>query len=148
MLRFRILFSFILLLFSTLSFSVAQAGTFKFGTDTAIVKIEDIKLQGPNGERLYLAYLLEIDYFILGRGLRDMGYVIGVEGVDGHYPLPDERKIMMAQKSKLLPERLPTYTVDPAYYAIGYSLWIFLATMVLWGFVRLFKNATSRAYRP
>jgi hypothetical protein len=120
----------------------AQAGSFRFGKDTTIVKIGDIKLTGPDGEALYLAHLIETNFFILGTHLTDKGYIIGIQGEHNKfYPMPEESKVKLAQQAGLLPEVFPEYKISPMKYAIGYSLWILLIVTGGWVSLKfLFKK--------
>jgi len=126
------IFTIILMLFASMS-AVAQAGSLRFGKDTQIIKLQDIRMKGPKGEELYLGYLLETDYFVLGTGVQDKGYVIGIKGQDdGFYRIPDAQKVQIAKNTGLLPREFPAYTITPLQYAIGYSLWLSIAILCLW----------------
>jgi hypothetical protein len=123
----------IILLFSAHVSTAAQAGSLRFGKDSQVIKLQDIKMKGPNGEQLYLGYLLETDYFVLGTGVQDKGYVIGIKGQDdGFYRIPDAQKVQIAKNTGLLPREFPLYTISPLQYAIGYSLWLSIAILCLW----------------
>ncbi len=125
----KFLFLFICLsIFTFTAVPSAQAGSLRFGKDERVVKIKDVKLQGPAGEALYLGHLVETQFFGLGVRITDKGYVIGVQGrSEGYFPMPGPEKIAHAQKAGLLPEQLPSYSLTVFDYALGYSLWIFIA---------------------
>lgn len=115
----------------------AEANLFGFGTDFKVIKIDDIAMKGPNGESLFLGYVIEKDFFVLGYRMRDKGYVIGVNGYDdGYYPLPNEKKLKKAQSEGLIPRNLPTYTISPEYYIMGHLMWVVVFIICLWVFTK------------
>jgi hypothetical protein len=123
----------------------AQSGVWRFGKDINIVKIQDVKMKGPNGEALFLGYLLETDYFLLGTQIEDKGYVIGVRGIsDGYYRLPDDQKLQIAKRTGLLPREFPAYAISPTQYLMGYSLWLSIAILGLWMFL---ANISKKPHR-
>jgi hypothetical protein len=54
-----------------------------------IHKIVDVKLEGKNGDKLFLGYMTESYYIEAGVYIKDEGYILGVEGSEGSfYPMP------------------------------------------------------------
>jgi uncharacterized protein len=105
-----------------------------FGKDDTIHFLQDVKVTGPNQEALYLGYLTSIQFFLAGLYVKDEGYVLGVKGDSKkffHMPTGDELKGF--QQRGLLPDPLPPYSLGFFDYLIGYSLWIVIAVVVLWG---------------
>src|SRR5262245_18040718 len=117
-------------------FSVTTAAHAKvmFGKDETIHFLQDVKLTGPNQEALYLGYMTAIQFFLAGLYVWDEGYVLGVKGDSKkffHMPTGDELKGF--QQRGLLPDPLPPYSLSFFDYLFGYSLWIVVAVVVLWG---------------
>lgn len=130
-----------LLCFTLIYSNNAEAGSFRFGTNQSVRIIEDIPLQGPQGEDLYLGHVVETHYFLLGTYVVDGGYVLGIKGNhESFYPIPDEEKLTLAQKESMLPDPLPTYELTTFDYIIGYSLWLAIAFFALWAGIKSTLN--------
>lgn len=134
-----------LLLASVLLFTFheqVQAGALRFGIDETLHHLENVKLEGPKGEKLFLAHKTAIRFFVAGVYLRDDGYVLGVVGGDDRYaPLPVGAELERLQQAGLLPKPLPKYTLGWFDYAIGYSLWLVLILLMVWPLLgHLFKR--------
>jgi hypothetical protein len=77
-----------------------------------------------------LCYKYSIKYFILGVSIQDDGYVLS-NGDDYYTYVPlDQSKIQELQKSGILPDPLPAYSLTWMQYAAGYSLWILIALVL------------------
>jgi hypothetical protein len=78
-----------------------------------------------------LCYKYTIQYFILGIGIRDDGYVLS-SGDDyyNYFPL-DDAKIHELQTKGVLPDPLPAYSLTWMQLAAGYSLWVLIGAVVL-----------------
>jgi hypothetical protein len=105
----------------------------RFGADETIHFIEDVKLKGANQEALYLGYRTKIQFFLAGLYLTDEGYVLGVKGDSKrYYDMPTGEKLAQFQKSGLLPDPLPPYSLSFWDYLFGYSLWWVIAFTIIW----------------
>lgn len=138
------IFVFVVFLFPGLAF----AGKVFFGVDESIYKIQDVEIVSPNNERLYLGYKTSIRMFIAGVYLRDDGYVISAFDSDERYsPLTDEN-IEAYQNSGLLPNPLPKYEISIFSYLAGYSLWLIILILVIWGvfdhYLKKFRGAYAQ----
>ena len=92
-----------------------------------IHKIVDVKLEGKNGDKLFLGYMTESYYIEAGVYIKDEGYILGVEGREGSfYPMPIGKDLKYYQENGLLPNPLPSYNIPIKDYIIGYSMWIIL----------------------
>lgn len=129
----------LLLLASILLFTFhgqAQAGAIRFGIDETVHHLQNVKLEGPKGEKLFLGHKSAIRYFVAGVYIRDDGYVLGVVGGDNRYfPMPDGSELARLQQAGLLPNPLPKYALGVIDHAIGNSLWLVIATVLLWIFL-------------
>lgn len=129
----------LLLLTSVLLFTFhgqAHAGALRFGIDETLHHLQDVKLEGPKGEKLFLGHKSAIRFFVAGVYIRDDGYVLGIVGGEkGYYPMPEGAELARLQQLGLLPKPLPEYTLGVIDYAIGYSLWLVIAIIVLWIFL-------------
>lgn len=98
------------------------------GNKQQVHAITDVPLKSPKGEDLYLGHLTATGYFVLGVYVDDKGYVLGIKGTqDQYYPMPDKPLMIAAQKTGLLPDPLPDYSISPLEYIKGYSMWALLA---------------------
>lgn len=115
---------FILALFALVALSGRDAVAMGvFGTQDRINHLQDLKVQGPGGEALYLGFKTSTHAFMLPYTMSDGGYVLGIKGVsDKYYPLPKER-IEYLQRSGQLPKTLPVYRRTALDYIWGYALW-------------------------
>lgn len=114
-----------------------------FGKREQIKKIQDVPIQGPNGEELFLAYKTTSLFVILGVYHKDDGYVLGVKGSFGtYYPL-DEEMIKSYQESGSLPNPMPEYEIPLFDRLFGFSLWILLVVLVIVWFSPLKTKATN-----
>lgn len=113
----------------------AFAGKIMFGLDESFHKIQDVEILGPNGEDLDLSYMLEKRFFVAGLYLKDKGYVLSTSNSEGNYYRLDAAEIVKFQTSGLLPTPMPSYKIDIIEYLIGYSLWLVIFAVIVWGFV-------------
>lgn len=137
------------LFFSTILFTSeaeARKGG-RFGKDESITKITSVNLTGNEGERLFLGYKTTSYWLVAGVYLKDDGYVLGVEDGDSYYDMPEGEELARLQASGGLPQILPEYSIPLAEYAFGYSLWIVLAGVGAWTFMkgRLFGKEEEEA---
>ncbi len=107
---------------------------YRFGTDEDIHFIQDVPLKGAENEALYLGYMTRTQNFILGYGVEDAGYVLGVKGESKKfYRMPTGDDLARFQKAGTLPDPLPPYKLGFFDYVVGYSLWWGLALVaVFW----------------
>lgn len=118
----RILFVCALLLFTALSTSNAHAKVF-FGNRESIHFLQDLKLESPSGEALYLGYMTTMHSFVLPYSLSKTGHVLGIKGQsDKYYKLSNDMTVQL-QQAGILPNPLPTYRPTSMDYVISYSLW-------------------------
>jgi hypothetical protein len=115
---------------STALATPALAAKLRFGPIEHLHKIQDTAIKSPKGEALYLGHLHTHHSFILPYYMTDDGYVLGVVGEKGYYPLgPDLLKRLQAQK--VLPDPLPPYSLSWIDYIFGYILWFALAGIAI-----------------
>lgn len=128
--KFSILFSFMIISFLT-NTSLYAGIPIIHGHFQDIHKIVDVKLEGKNGDKLFLGYITDSYYIEAGVYIKDKGYILGVEGEDDtYYPLPTGEDLKYYQINNLLPNPLPQYNIPIKDYLIGYSLWIILFFVV------------------
>jgi len=139
-----LLFSLRTILFSmVVAFTITNAHAgLKFGGDDTIRQIGTTSLQGPNGEQLYIGRLTTMRSFALPYTIEDKGYVLGVTGdYKRYYIMPEGEFLKQAQQEGLLPTPLPPYEIDNITWALGHSLWIALAGLILYaGYKKAFKK--------
>lgn len=121
------------LVFCLLPFRAAEAAKVRFGQHDEIHLLQDVDLKGPNGERLFLGYMTQTQYFAAGLYVVDAGYALGVKGDrERFFRMPQGDELMRYQRDGLLPNPLPAYRLSPFDYLIGYSLWLVVAFAVGW----------------
>lgn len=122
----------------------AQAAKLYFGTQEYLRQIQDVEVQGPNGEALYLGYKYSFHSFVLPYRMTDDGYILGIRGEQRYYRL-DEANIKSMQARGQLPTPLPTYQLSVVDYAMGHGAWI--ALVVIIGLVPLSMLSSRRRKR-
>jgi hypothetical protein len=115
---------------STSLASPALAAKLRFGPIEYLTKIQDTDIKSPKGETLYLGYLYTHHSFIMPYHMTDDGYVLGVTGEKGYYPLESDL-LKRLQAQKLLPDPLPAYSVSWIDYVFGYILWFTLGGIAI-----------------
>lgn len=104
-----------------------------FGKQETIRVVEDVPLQGPNGEDLVLSYKTSTYFAGAGIYVSDDGYVLAVRGENGSYfPMPSGDRLQALQTAGSLPSPLPAYSLPVMDYVLGYSLWLILLGMGLY----------------
>jgi len=122
----------LLLVFSASMLNLSHAkGGLRFGTDIRTHHIIELEKDG-NEETSYLGYYTETEWFGLGVGIEDKGYIIGIKGQDKFVPLNEDLKRAMQEKG-FLPMSLPEYKISMIDYIFGYSLYIVIIGILLWG---------------
>jgi hypothetical protein len=112
----------------SLSHAHAETAGMMFGTKERIAELQDVDLQGPEGEPLVLGYKTTSRYFIGGLYVRDDGYVLSPAADTTRYlPLPTGDELRDFQRRGLLPDPLPPYALGAFAYFDGYSLWLIVA---------------------
>ena len=120
-------------------------GTLLFGKQESLSCIVDVPVRGRGGEELCLGFKTS-SYFVGGGVyLRDDGYVFRVKGTSDRYIPVSAEELTELQQSGSLPTPLPPYSVPLFEYAFGYSLWIILAVMAIFGAVRSVASKRRRA---
>jgi hypothetical protein len=115
-----------------LSHAHAEAAGMMFGTRERIAELQDVDLQGPEGEPLVLGYKTTTRYFLGGLYVRDDGYVLSPAADTTRYlPLPSGDELRGFQRQGLLPDPLPPYALGALDYFDGYSLWLIVAITLL-----------------
>lgn len=121
----------------------------KFGDEDKIRFIANTTLEGPKGERLYLARRLTTKSFLLPYTIEDNGFVLGVSGDSTRYfDFPENERLAEIQKAGHLPSPLPIYELDLADVLFGRSLWIVLLVLGAYGayqFIFRRHSASSHA---
>lgn len=113
----------------------------KFGKDQQIHRLQSVKLKGSQNEALYLGYMTTTQWFGAGLYIEDNGYVLGVVGNDKKfYRLPKGERLAGFQQRGLLPNPLPKYQLGFFDYLFGYSLWLALAVLAIWGGVSVLRR--------
>lgn len=134
--KLNIIITLVLLLFS---FNLVSAKKGLFGKSSSIKEIQELEVQGPEGQDLYLAYRTTSQFFIAGLYLKDEGYVLGIRGKYGsYYPLKQEQ-IKQMQKVGQLPKLMPEYNIPWQEYAFGYSGWLIIP-LLFWRVIIFFKK--------
>jgi hypothetical protein len=120
-------------------------GTLLFGSDETLTCIQHVEVTGPKGEPLCLAYKTTKVFFGAGIYLKDDGYVLRIENDAKHYfPLPADQ-VAKWQAASLLPNPLPPYTIPLIEYAFGYSLWIVIVVVAVWGAIAHLRRKRREA---
>ena len=126
----------------------AHAGKVMFGTEDSIEKIQDTKITGPKGEKLYLAHKFSIHSFIAPYMLSDDGYVLGVDGDTTRYFALEPAMLTDFQLRGLLPKPLPSYEIATFHYVFGYLLWEIVAGIALWALYERWLDKKQQAAIP
>lgn len=125
--------------------AAAEARSITVGAETVVRPLEDIRLQGPGGEALYLGYKLTFNWLGLPYSVSDDGYVLGVKGKPLYYAV-DRDQLSQWQAQGVVPAPLPIYQLSTADLVLGHLLWIVLALTGGWLALRsLLARAASRA---
>ncbi len=110
---------------------LAHAGAMMFGTDDNIHPITDVSVTGPEGQPMQLAHRVSLHFFVAGIYTTDEGYVLVEKGkTDLYYTLTPEL-IAEYQASNSVPNPLPAYKIPLWDYLFGYSLWLIVASLIL-----------------
>lgn len=121
-------------------------GKLMFGKDETIACIQPITLKGAEGEGLCLAYKTSKYFVFAGVYLKDDGYVLGVASKkDTFYPLPEAGELKDFQARGLMPDPLPGYSIPVPEYLFGYSLWIVIAFVAAFGWLKSVNTKRRKA---
>ena len=143
-----IFFAILIGLWAALGFGApAYAAKLQFGTQDYLEKLQEVDVQGPNGEKLYLAHKYSFVSFIAPYRLIDGGYVLAVEG-EKRYVQLEEGLIEALQARGQLPIPLPPYEIGPADYAMGHALWIMVAVMMSFVIIGMFRRKRRKKAVP
>lgn len=108
----------------------AHAG-FKFGDSEQLRFISEVRLQGPEGEPLYLARKIVQHNFLLPYSAEDRGYVLAVSGAGGRYfPISEPEMLSTWQSLGKVPTPLPPYEPSLLDYFSDHSLWLTLTVLL------------------
>lgn len=106
--------------------SSAHAGLM-FGKNEHIRYVASTTIQGPAGERLYLARKVTMHDFLLPYSVQDEGFVLGVSGdPKKYYPFPEASKLELLQATGQLPKPLPAWELALFDQLMGHALWLFI----------------------
>lgn len=106
----------------------------KFGTSEKIRYVADVSLQGPHGEKLFLARKIAEHHFLLPYSFEDQGYVLGVSGDSKRYfAMPQGPQLEAMQRAGLLPQTLPPFEFSGVDRLIANLLWIVLGGLAAYG---------------
>jgi len=118
----------------------------RFGNDEELTCIVDVALKGDDDEPLCLGYKTTILMVGAGVKISDDGYVLKVlNKPDTYYDMPVGDDLAGLQAEGLLPSPLPSYKLTTMQYALGYSLWIVIAAVVLFSAI---AAAIKKARKP
>ncbi|MEW5741516.1 MAG: hypothetical protein AB1938_21530 [Myxococcota bacterium] len=121
-------------------------GKVLFGKDEKIECIQPIDLKGADGEDLCLAYKTSKYFVFAGVYMKDDGYVLGVPKVKGtYYPLPEATELQGFQARGLVPSPLPGYSIPIPEYLFGYSLWLVIALVAGFGWLKSARTKRRKA---
>jgi len=122
----------------------AHAAKLHFGADERIHFVQDVSLQGPQDEDLYLGRMVVTKSFLLPYVVKDEGFVLGVTG-DSHryFSLPEEATVQAMQSAGLLPNPLPPYELTTLDLVMGNLLWLFVAGFAVYGGYKYLTRKTS-----
>lgn len=114
-----------------------------FGASEKINEMQELK-----GTDYKLCHKYTFHFFLAGIYLTDDGYVLQKKGDSFHYVPLDKVKTDELQKSGLLPNPLPHYSIPVGAYIAGYSLWLIILVVItgslFWGwFWRRYSGASS-----
>jgi tetratricopeptide (TPR) repeat protein len=127
--------------------SPAYAGKVMFGTQEHLIKIQDVAIEGPRGETLYLGYKYSLYSFVAPYSVSNDGYILGVAGQDRYYKL-DAKMIEDLQAKGQLPNPLPPYQLSEVDYIFGNLLWIILAGLAIWFLISSLKDRRQKKAMP
>ncbi len=114
-----------------------MGSAFVFGKVTNTTCIKDLR-DLPSGEHACLAYQLDYYGLVFPGYVRDAGYAIKV----GHkFEHLDDSSIATYQKSGILPDPLPPYSVPAEKYVWGFALWPMILVLVT---AALFRRRAAR----
>ena len=113
----------------------------RIGVTERFRHVANTSLQGPKGERLYLARRLVEKHFLLPYSIEDGGYVLGISGDSRHYyPMPEGETLKALQRAGRLPDPLPPYQMEFLDLLFGHALWVLIAGFGLYGAVRYARS--------
>jgi len=142
------LFGLLAVLLSVVLSSNAYAGKMRFGEEDNLHKLQDIEMVDQDGNALSLGYRTTTQFFILGTSIKDKGYILRIKGSDEYYQL-DDASIKELQHKGDLPKQMPFYHLSYMDYALGYSLWIFIALSLLYyGVKKMFQKPKEDPEQP
>ena len=126
-------------------FSVPASAKLYFGTDESLRFVIDVELEGPNGEDLQLSRKIIRQSFLLPYVVKDGGFVLTIKGQhNSYYELPVPDKVRAMQLVGILPNPLPEWKLETMDMLLGYSLWITLIVLGVWGGIKtLIKKRES-----
>lgn len=107
-----------------------------FGEDDNIYVIQDVDLTSPNNKPMQLAHRVTNHFFIGGIYTTDNGYVLIEKGSKDEYWTLTENEMLQYQADKFLPTPMPSYKIPFWDYLFGYSLWLIIAGVVVYYFIK------------
>ena len=120
-------------------------GRLLFGKRETVTCLADLPFKGPAGEALCIAYKTT-GYFVGGGVyLHDDGHVLGVKGDENVYFPLDAARTAELQHAGALSTPLPAYSIPGIEYFLGYSLWLAIAVVAVWGVVEAKRRAARQA---
>jgi hypothetical protein len=81
-------------------------GIVRFGAQDKIRFVQDVPLKGKDGEPLFLGHRITTGWLFLPLIVGSEGYVLGIRGRSGYYPLPPP-DVARYQQAGYLPNPLP-----------------------------------------
>ncbi len=140
----RILLGIALLAVLILLPAPAEAAKLHFGPDEKLHVIAETKILN-NGKPVSLCYKA-YTFFLIGGVYTTDEYVLCEGGASTTYwPMPQGDKLAGLQQQGLLPSPLPAYERPAFDYVMGYSLWLLIVVVAVWGYL---DGRRSKAAAP
>lgn len=115
------------LFFKKIKGKSALAFEYGFGLREDLTCIVDVTMTVEDGEALCLAYKTVTYSVGVPAYFEDQGYVLAIkDGMSSYYPMPTGVQLAGSQIMGMLPEPLPSYSIPPEEYALGFLFWILL----------------------
>lgn len=119
-------------------------GKMMFGHQETVTCIQDIPLSSPAGEELCLAHKTSGYFVVAGVYFQDDGYVLRPRHDKTKYIEVGPAELQAMQQEGTLPTPLPAYSIAWYEYAFGYSLWLAIVGVLVWGFFAKVVGRRSR----
>ncbi len=115
-----------------------------FGESEDLNMIERVEPLVIEDETFFLGYHTYFKWFLAGVYVRDRGYVL-IDASKTRYIELDEKDIQQLQEEEMLPTPLPEYKLEGIDYLKGYSLWLILLALAIYGGFKMRPKKTPVA---